>query len=61
MWKWKLSGIPPEALDYMLGSATMDTTRLEKFLGPDYERVIQYSVEEALRDCFAQTAFAAAQ
>jgi nucleoside-diphosphate-sugar epimerase len=53
LWKWKISSIPPEALPYMIGSYTMDTTRLQQFLGVDYARVIQYTVEEALRDSFA--------
>jgi len=53
LWKWKISSIPPEALPYMIGSYTMDTTRLQQFLGVDYGRVIQYTVEEALRDSFA--------
>ena len=54
LWKWGISSIPPEALPYMIGSCTMDTTRLQQFLGPDYSRVMQYSVEEALRDSFAR-------
>ena len=53
LWRWGISSIPPEALPYMLGSYTMDTTRLRHFLGSDYSRVMQYSVEEALRDSFA--------
>jgi nucleoside-diphosphate-sugar epimerase len=52
LWKRGISTIPPEALPYMIGSYTMDTTRLQDFLGPDYHVVMQYSVEEALRDCF---------
>ncbi|MGA9565194.1 MAG: NAD-dependent epimerase/dehydratase family protein [Candidatus Korobacteraceae bacterium] len=52
LWKWGISSIPPEALPYMIGSYTMDTTRLQQFLGADYSHVIQYSVEEALRDSF---------
>ena len=54
LWKWGISSIPPEALPYMIGSYTMDTTRLQQFLGPDYRHVIQYSMEEALRDSFAR-------
>jgi nucleoside-diphosphate-sugar epimerase len=53
LWNWKISSIPPEALPYMIGSYTMDTTRLQHFLGVDYARVIQYTVEEALQDSFA--------
>jgi nucleoside-diphosphate-sugar epimerase len=52
LWRFGISSIPPDALPYLIGSYTMDTTRLEQFLGPDYPRVIQYTVEEALRDSF---------
>jgi nucleoside-diphosphate-sugar epimerase len=54
LWKWGISSIPPEALPYMIGSYTMDTSRLEQFLGADYTRVMHYSVEEALRDSFVR-------
>lgn len=50
LWKFGISSVPPEALPYLIGSYTMDTSRLQQFLGADYPRVIQYSVEEALRD-----------
>ena len=53
LWNRDISTVPPEALPYMIGSYTMDLSRLRQFLGPDYSRVMQYSVEEALRDCFA--------
>jgi nucleoside-diphosphate-sugar epimerase len=52
LWKFGISSIPPEALPYLIGSYTMDTTRLQQFLGPDYPRVIQYTVEDALKDSF---------
>ncbi len=52
LWKWGISSIPPAALPYMTGSYTMDTTRLQHLLGDDYPRIIQYSVEDALRDSF---------
>ena len=55
MWNLGISGVPPEALPYMLGSYTMDTTRLRAFLGDDYGQVIQFSVEEALADSFRAT------
>lgn len=53
LWKWGRSSVPPEALPYLIGSYTTDTTRLQQFLGADYPDVIRYSVEEALRDSFA--------
>jgi len=52
LWKFGISSIPPEALPYLVGSYTMDTTRLQQFLGADYAQVMQYTVEEALRDSF---------
>lgn len=52
MWNLGISGVPPEALPYMIGSYTMDSSRLRAFLGSDYEQVMQYTVEEALADSF---------
>jgi nucleoside-diphosphate-sugar epimerase len=54
LWKWGISSVPPEALPYLVGSYTMDTSRLQAFLGSDYPDVIRYTVEDALRDSFAQ-------
>ena len=53
MWKLGISSVPPEALPYMIGSYLVDTRRLRGFLGSEYEQVIRYTVEEALRDSFA--------
>ena len=52
LWKAGISSIPADAYPYMIGSYLMDTRRLRTFLGADYERVIQYSVEGALLDSF---------
>ncbi len=52
LWKWGISAIPPAALPYMIGSYTMDTTRLQNLLGENYPGVIQYTIEDALRDSF---------
>ncbi len=52
MWDLGISGVPPAALPYMLGSYTMDDSRLHAFLGSNYDKVIQYSVEQALADSF---------
>jgi nucleoside-diphosphate-sugar epimerase len=52
MWNLGISGVPPEALPYMIGSYTMDSRRLRVFLGDDFDRVIRYSVEDALADSF---------
>jgi nucleoside-diphosphate-sugar epimerase len=53
LWKIGTSAIPPEAAPYLIGSYTVDTSRLQQLLGTDYSKVIQYTVEEALRDSFA--------
>ncbi len=52
LWDWEISSIPPEALPYMTGSYTMDTTRLQQLLGSDYANVIKYTVLDALADSF---------
>jgi hypothetical protein len=52
LWRLGISSIPPDALPYMIGSYTMDTARLQQFLGPQYPEVIQYTVEDALKDSF---------
>ncbi len=52
LWKLGISSIPPAALPYLIGSYTMDTTRLQHFLGKEYGTIIQYTVEDALKDSF---------
>jgi hypothetical protein len=52
-WEIGLSGVPPEALPYIVGSYTMDTTRLRFLLGNSYKQVMRYSIEEALADSFS--------
>ncbi len=54
LWRWGISSIPPDALPYMIGSYTMDTTRLQELLGPEYPHIIRYSIEDALKDSFAE-------
>ncbi len=53
LWKSGVSAIPPEALPYMTGEYTMNTERLKKFLGPEYEKVIRYTIADAFADSFA--------
>ena len=60
MWGLGISGVPPEALPYMLGTYLMDCSRLEKLLGADYERVLRFTVEDALRETFRPAASATA-
>jgi nucleoside-diphosphate-sugar epimerase len=52
MWKLGISAIPPEAAPYMTGQYIMNTDRLSKFLGEDYENVIRYTVADAFADSF---------
>jgi nucleoside-diphosphate-sugar epimerase len=52
LWKQKISAIPPEALPYMTGEYTMNTDRLRRFLGPEYEHVLHYTITDAFADSF---------
>jgi nucleoside-diphosphate-sugar epimerase len=52
LWSWKISAIPPDAVPYMTGQYIMNTDRLKKFLGNDYERVITKTNAEAFADSF---------
>ena len=52
MWKIGLSGVPPKAFPYIVGSYTMDTTRLHLLLGSSYKQVMRFTIEEALADTF---------
>lgn len=54
LWKLKISTIPPQALPYMIGSYIMNTNKLKSFLGTHYEEVIQFTIEQALKDCFVE-------
>ncbi len=52
LWSWKISTIPPDAVPYMTGQYIMNTDRLKKFLGDDYERVMTKTNAEAFADSF---------
>ena len=49
-WELGISDVPPEALPYLLGPYTMQTSRLRVFLGDEYKKVIHYTCEEALAE-----------
>jgi len=51
-WKFGISDFPPEAFPYLAGEYLMDLSRLKQFLGRDYEKVFQYTIDEALADSF---------
>lgn len=50
MWKLRASSIPPDSFPYLIGSYTMDTSKVRFLLGKDYEHVIRYTNEAALAD-----------
>jgi nucleoside-diphosphate-sugar epimerase len=52
LWQMGIISIPPEAAPYMTGEYVMNTDRLQKFLGENYEDVIRYTVADAFADCF---------
>jgi UDP-glucose 4-epimerase len=52
LWKFGVSAIPPEAAPYMVGQYVMNTDRLQKFLGRNYDDVIRYTAIDALADSF---------
>jgi nucleoside-diphosphate-sugar epimerase len=54
LWKLGVSSLPPDVFSYMAGSYTVSTERLRNLLGGDFEKVIRYSNEAALRDSFAE-------
>ena len=60
LWNQQISAIPPEALPYMTGQYIMNTDRLRRFLGPEYEHVIRYTVTDAFADSFRRDVAAAA-
>lgn len=53
LWKLGISAIPPAAAPYMTGEYIMNTERLRKFLGSNYDSVIRYTITEAFEDSFA--------
>jgi nucleoside-diphosphate-sugar epimerase len=59
LWKQGISAIPPEALPYMTGEYIMNTERLRRFLGPEYEHVMRYTIADAFADSFRRETAAA--
>jgi nucleoside-diphosphate-sugar epimerase len=50
LWKHQISAIPPEAVPYMTGEYIMNTDRLRRFLGPEYDHVMRYTIADAFAD-----------
>jgi len=61
LWNRQISAIPPEAIPYMTGQYIMNTDRLRRFLGPEYEHVIRYTITDAFAESFQAAPDAAAQ
>jgi nucleoside-diphosphate-sugar epimerase len=52
LWKMQISAMPPEAAPYVTSEYIMNTERLRKFLGLEYEHVIRYTIADAFADSF---------
>ncbi|HUA16954.1 MAG TPA: NAD-dependent epimerase/dehydratase family protein [Verrucomicrobiae bacterium] len=52
LWWQQISAIPPDAVPYMTGEYIMNTDRLRRFLGLEYEEVIRYTIADAFADSF---------
>ena len=50
MWRWGITSIPPDSFPYLIGSYTMDTSKLRSLTNSEYERIVRYSTEAALTD-----------
>jgi nucleoside-diphosphate-sugar epimerase len=50
LWKQQISAIPPEAVPYMTGEYIMNTDRLRRFLGPEYDHVMRHTIADAFAD-----------
>jgi hypothetical protein len=51
----QLSTIPPDVAPYVTSDTVMDTSRLERFLGYEYQNVIRFSVTDAFSECFRRS------
>jgi hypothetical protein len=54
LWKNQISAVPPEAVPYITGEYIMNTDRLRRFLGPEYDHVIRHTISDAFADSFRQ-------
>jgi nucleoside-diphosphate-sugar epimerase len=52
LWDWKISSIPPDAVPYMTSQYIMNTDKLMRFLGSDYEHVIEKTNQQAFSESF---------
>jgi nucleoside-diphosphate-sugar epimerase len=56
LWRLGIVAIPPDVAPYMTGEYIMNTDRLQKFLGNNYEDVIRHTIADAFADCFKTAA-----
>ena len=49
-WMLGISSVPPEALPYFAGSYVMDTGKLERLLGEEYNQLVRHTSEESVRE-----------
>ena len=57
-WALGISAVPPDALPYFCGSYTMDTTKLERLLGPDYPKMVRKTSAECILETVGKAAAA---
>lgn len=50
MWNMGVTSIPPDSFPYLIGSYTLDLSKVQSLLAADYEKVIHYTNEAALAD-----------
>ena len=53
MWNMGVTSIPPDSFPYLVGSYTLDVSKLHALLSDDYDKVIRYTNESALADSAA--------
>lgn len=61
MWAMEISTIPPDVAPYMTSDTVMDCSRLQHFLGYEYEQVIRYPIGDAFAECFRKASEAKVQ
>jgi len=60
LWTRGVSAVAPELFDYLTADWVLNIERLRKFLGHDFEKVMQYSAADAFADSFNKASSAAA-
>ncbi|MFL6438998.1 MAG: NAD-dependent epimerase/dehydratase family protein [Terriglobales bacterium] len=55
MWSMGITSIPADAFPYLIGSYTLETSKLRTLLGANYEEVIRYTSAAALVDSKPQS------